>query len=126
MRFTSPTIASVFLAGSLAFSAHVVAQSPAPQPETTPSVQQNQYTDQELDMFASSYQAIMEVRGKYAAELETLEDEEQRSQLVARANEEIGNMVGRYGLSVEKYNEIAQSLEHDPELLQRVLDKLQQ
>ncbi len=76
-------------------------------------------------MFASSYQAIMEVREKYAAELEAVDDEEKSRQLIARANEEISNLVGRYGLSVEKYNEIAQSLQTDPELVQRVMGKLQ-
>lgn len=125
MRFTAPTLASLMLAGSLAFSAQAVAQDIAPEPETAPVVQQNQYTDQELDMFASSYQAIMEAREKYAAELEAVEDEDKSQALIARANEEINNLVGRYGLSVEKYNEIAQSLQNDPELVQRVMDKLQ-
>lgn len=125
MRFTSPALASLMLAGSLAFSAQVAAQDIAPEPETAPAVQQNQYTDQELDMFASSYQAIMEVREKYAAELEAVEDEDKSQALIAKANEEINNLVGRYGLSVEKYNEIAQSLQNDPELVQRVMDKLQ-
>lgn len=125
MRFTAPTLASLMLAGSLAFSAQAVAQDIAPEPETAPVVQQNQYTDQELDMFASSYQAIMEVREKYAAELEAVEDEDKSQALIAKANEEINNLVGRYGLSVEKYNEIAQSLQNDPELVQRVMDKLQ-
>lgn len=125
MRFTSPTLASLILAGSLAFTAQVAAQDIAPEPETAPAVQQNQYTDQELDMFASSYQAIMEVREKYAAELEAVEDEDKSQALIAKANEEINNLVGRYGLSVEKYNEIAQSLQNDPELVQRVMDKLQ-
>lgn len=67
----------------------------------------------------------MEVREKYAAELEAVDDEEKSRQLIARANEEISNLVGRYGLSVEKYNEIAQSLQTDPELVQRVMGKLQ-
>lgn len=125
MRFTAPTLASLMLAGSLAFSAQAVAQDIAPEPETAPVVQQNQHTDQELDMFASSYQAIMEAREKYAAELEAVEDEDKSQALIARANEEINNLVGRYGLSVEKYNEIAQSLQNDPELVQRVMDKLQ-
>lgn len=125
MRFTAPPLASLMLAGSLAFSAQAVAQDRAPEPETAPVVQQNQYTDQELDMFASSYQAIMEAREKYAAELEAVEDEDKSQALIARANEEINNLVGRYGLSVEKYNEIAQSLQNDPELVQRVMDKLQ-
>lgn len=125
MRFTTPKLVALALAGGLTFATHVVAKEPAAQPETAPLVQQSQYTDQELDMFASSYQAIMEVREKYAAELEAVDDEEKSRQLIARANEEISNLVGRYGLSVEKYNEIAQSLQTDPELVQRVMGKLQ-
>lgn len=77
-------------------------------------------------MFASSYQAIMQVREKYSAQLEATTEDEQRAELITRANEEIGNLVGRYELSIEKYNEIAQSLEPDPELVQRVMNKLQQ
>ena len=125
MRFTSPALASLMLAGSLAFSAQIAAQDIVPEPETAPAVQRNQYTDQELDMFASSYRAIMEVHEKYAAELESVEDEDKSQALIARASEEINNLVGRYGLSVEKYNEIAQSLQNDPELVQRVMGKLQ-
>lgn len=55
MRFTTPKLVALALAGGLTFATHVVAQEPAAQPETAPSVQQSQYTDQELDMFASSY-----------------------------------------------------------------------
>lgn len=62
MRFTTPTFASLVLAGSLAFSVHAMAQEPARQPAPAEQPRQTRYTDQELDMFASSYQAIMEVR----------------------------------------------------------------
>lgn len=76
-------------------------------------------------MFASSYRAIMEAREKYAAQLDKIKDEDESRALIAKANEEINNLVGRFGLSVEKYNEITQSLQTDPDLVQRVMEKLQ-
>lgn len=124
MNFVSK-LTPLMLAASLAFSASALAQGQAQQPAPERPIEQLQYTDQELDMFASSYRAIMETREKYAAELADTKDEEEQRILTAKANEEIHNLVGRYGLSVEKYNEITESLQTDPELMQRVMKKLQ-
>lgn len=124
MRFIPTRLASLFFAAIVMLQGIAVAQDL--QPVQSPADAQAQhYTDQEVDMFVSSYKAIMEVREKYAAQLQDEQDEEKVREIQDRANEEMTSKVGQFGLGTEKYNEMAQNLQTNPELMERVMKKLQ-
>ncbi len=125
MRNTK-ALMSISLAAILsAIAQFAVAQQPAAPAAQNPVTAQVDYSDQEIDMFAESYQAISKVRDKYMSELEQAQTDEQANKIQIAANEEMVKQIGRYGLTAEQYNEMAQAMQNNPQLLEKVLQKLE-
>lgn len=73
-----------------------------------------------LDTFVDAFVAVQEIRDEFASRLEGVEDESKAQELQEEAQEEMISAVQDQGMSVEEYNEVAMSLQNDPEMLQRV------
>jgi hypothetical protein len=92
----------------------------------TPEAQAEQIevTDEKLQQFLSAAIQVQDVQREYVAEIQATEDPTKAETLLEEAQEEMVTVVEDSGLSVLEFNLIAQRLQNDAELLQR-LDSLQ-
>lgn len=81
-------------------------------------------SDEKLQQFLSAAINVQEVQREYVAEIQATEDPAQAESLREEAQEEMVTVVEQSGLTVLEFNLIAQQLQNDAALLQR-LDELQ-
>jgi GTP1/Obg family GTP-binding protein len=86
--------------------------------------EQIEVTDEKLQQFLSAAIQVQDVQREYVAEIQATEDPAKAETLREEAQEEMVTAVEDSGLSVLEFNLIAQRLQNDAELLQR-LDSLQ-
>lgn len=92
-------------------TAAATAQQPTPQQEADVE----DVPEQELETFAEAYAEIAGVRQDMQAELQAAEDREQATQIQQQADQEMQGILQEHDLSVERYQEITQVLNADPE-----------
>lgn len=112
--------ASALLSALLLATAPVHAQTDA---QTTPPAASQpaaSIDDAQLEQFASALNHISEIQEQAMAELSQVEDQQQAQVIQQEANEKMVDAVNESGLSVEDYNLIANQLQTDPELQQRL------
>jgi hypothetical protein len=89
--------------------------------QANPSAQQQApVSDEKLEQFADAASTVREVRQEYSAEIQSTQDEEKAQSLRAEAQQKMVVVVQEAGLSVSDYNMIAQRLQSDGELMQRL------
>jgi hypothetical protein len=110
----------------LAPAAVVANETGAESEYATPGAQAEQIevTDEKLQQFLTAAINVQDVQREYVAEIEAAEDPAKAETLREEAQEEMVTAVEDSGLSVLEFNLIAQRLQNDAELLQR-LDSLQ-
>lgn len=82
-------------------------------------------SDQKIEAFAVAYLEVQKVRQDYSARIEAEPDESAQRKLTAEANQRIIQTVeSSPNISVDEYNTILTSADQDPELLQKVNEKL--
>jgi glucose/arabinose dehydrogenase len=99
------------------------AQPPAPQPGPAPGAAE--VSDEQLERFADAYTEVAQLRDEYTQQIIQAEDPDRATELQQEANERMIEAVEEKGLSVGEYNMIAEAMDRDPELQERVLQKLQ-
>lgn len=110
------TAASALLS-ALPMSALHAQQAQQAQP---PAQQQAPVSDEALEQFSEAASTVREVRQEYSAEIQSTKDEEKAQALREEAQQKMVVAVQGAGLSVPEYNLIAQRLQSDGELMQRL------
>lgn len=115
------------LGAALLLSApQAMAQPSAAPQQAQPGQQQAQtFDDAQVERFADSFSEIMEIREHFSAQLQDADDAETAHELQQQANEKMIDVIENNDLSVTEYNAIAQAMQTDPELRDRVLALLE-
>lgn len=107
-------------AASALLSAAPISTLHAQQAAPGAAQQQAPVSDQALEQFADAASSVREVREEYSAEIQSTQDEEKAQALRSEAQQKMVVAVQEAGLSVSDYNMIAQRLQTDGELMQRL------
>lgn len=82
--------------------------------------QETDFSDEDLQKFASSYVQIQDIQQEYSDELSQMEDEQEAQELQEKYTERMVDVVREEGLSVEEYNQIGQAMNSDNELREKI------
>lgn len=95
-------------------------QGAAPAQEQVPT----DFSDAELEKFASAQDELETIRQEYSGKLEKTEDPDKAASLQQEASEKMVTIVQDEGLDVETYSNIALAMQSDPELREKVEDMM--
>jgi hypothetical protein len=127
MRKTLATIAAlgVVMGGALAVPAAAQDMTmPAPGPEVTGS--SVDFDSATLDAFIMAFVEVNRVGQEYGAQFEAAETAEAQQQVMQDANSEMLVAIeGVEGIEVDEYNQIMTVAQADPELAERINQRLQ-
>ncbi|WP_168927393.1 DUF4168 domain-containing protein [Nitrincola alkalilacustris] len=118
-RFTKLVIASI-LAGGIGAATITHAQGTAPQAGGMAQQGAVTFDDTQLQTFVSVQPVLDGIRSEYAQRLETASDADAAAALQEEAGLEMVSAVQEAGLDVNTYNQIAMTMQQDPELRERV------
>lgn len=76
-------------------------------------------SDKELQKFAVAYTEVIEIRKQMGQQMSQVESQEQKRKLNARAREKMQKAIKESGLTVPRFNQLAQALNSDKELQSR-------
>jgi len=91
------------------------------QPET-----EIQVSDSELDKVAQAYKEISVIREDFEMSLAGVEDPEAAQKMQEQAGNAMVEAVQNTGLDVQTYKEVMQAAQHDEELREKLLSRLEQ
>jgi hypothetical protein len=115
-------LAAATAAFGLFATAPVIAQTTAPAPEAA----ETDFSDDKLDAFVAALQEVDTVRQTYIPQIEAAADEQEQQELVDEANTAITDTIeGTPDISVDEYVTIAQLAQQNPELNQRIVDRVE-
>jgi hypothetical protein len=124
-RMTALISAALLSAGLMSATAHAQ-QDPAAAPEqpqaAAPAMD---FSDQQLQQFVDISQEIVVISQEYTERLQAAEDEAAQQEVQMEANEKMVEAVEEGGLDVDTFNAIGQAVQQDPELMQRVQEKVE-
>lgn len=113
------TTTAIALAVAAAPVTAITAQSAAAQATQS-------YTSEELDIFTNALLRVSDVRQDYTAQLQSAETEDERADIVEKANTEIADVIENTdGITLDRYTEIAQAASEDQGLNQRIIKRVQ-
>ncbi|WP_176442014.1 DUF4168 domain-containing protein [Zobellella denitrificans] len=111
--------ASALLSALLLATAPAIAQTDAAMPPAAAQPAAS-IDDAQLEKFATALNKISQLQEEAMAKLGQVENQEQAQVIQQEANESMVDAVTESGLSVEDYNQIANQLQTDPALQQRL------
>lgn len=128
------TTAALIMGSAMAFGAAAASAADAPQTDdtsfnlaqsnTNDNMQEggsvDDYSDQELQNYVLAMQDVSEIGQEKEPEIANAESEEEAQEIWQNAQEEMASAVEERGLTVEKYNEITQAAQTDPELASKL------
>ncbi len=82
--------------------------------------QDNSIDESTLEKFAQAYADAQEINNEYTTRVQDAKDANKAADLQREAQEKMKDAVSRNGITLEKYQEIAQQVVRDPELRARV------
>lgn len=121
LKLFTVTIALLF---GMAATAQQQGQQQPPQQQAQPET--IDVSDQQLEQFAEAQVEIASIQQDFSARLQEVDDPEKAHDLQLEANEEMTAAVEEAGLDVESFNQIAMSIQNDPELQQKLTEMLEQ
>jgi hypothetical protein len=98
------------------------AEPPPMQQQQAPSVD---VSDTQVQQFADAYLEVAELRETYTDQIVQAEDAERATELQQEANSKMIEAVESTGLTVAEYNSIAEAMDADPELRERIIEHLE-
>ncbi|UXZ54869.1 DUF4168 domain-containing protein [Halomonas sp. 7T] len=120
-RMTALFSAALLATGLLAGTAHAQqTQDPAQDPMAAQQAPAQDFSDQQLQQFADAAQEIAVISQEYTQRLQEAEGEAAQQEVRAEANDRMIDIVEDSGLDVDTFNAIGQSIQQDPEMMQRV------
>jgi hypothetical protein len=132
MRSVTYTLSAALLAAVAHFSAASAQTPPAPSPQTVvPQAQSPDQTDpaasipnQKLDAAAAAMQRIASLKRDYLQLLEDAPTDDQ-PRIANEANNALEKAVTDQGLSVEEYTAIVEIAQNDPQVRQKIIERMQ-
>jgi hypothetical protein len=126
-----PLAAAAFSAAWIVSVAPASAQTQAPNPQTQNPQTQNPQTqmqpsnipDQKLDAAAAAVDQVSTIKQTYQEKLTSAPPAE-KERIATEANDAMAKAVTEQGLSVEEYNSIIQVAQNDPQLRQKILQRI--
>lgn len=101
--------------------AHSAPEGAAPPQGQQPGAAQNvEVSDAQLEQFVDAATEVQTVQQQYAAEIQSTQEAEEAQALRQEAQEKMVEAVEGSGLSVSEYNLIAQQLQQDQSLVERL------
>jgi isochorismate hydrolase len=82
--------------------------------------------DQKLDAAAAALQKVVNLQQQYRQKLAGTNDQTQQQKIIAEANDELKRAVTDQGLSVEEYTSIMQVAQNDPQVRDKLLQRIDQ
>ncbi|KPQ26138.1 MAG: hypothetical protein HLUCCA13_00170 [Halomonas sp. HL-48] len=122
-RMTALFSAALLATGLMTATAH--AQQDQESTEDSMSTQQESapaqdFSDEELEQFAEASQEIATISQEYTERLQEADDESAQEEVRTEANDRMIEVVEDSGLDVDTFNEIGQTIQQDPEMMERV------
>lgn len=121
-RITALFSAALLATGLMASTANAQqAQDPAQDPVAAQQAAPAQdFSDEQLQQFADASQEIAVISQEFTQRLQGAEDEAAQQEVREEANDRMIQVVEDSGLDVDTFNAIGQSIQQDPEMMQRV------
>ncbi len=98
-------------------------QQQAQAPSASQTVASADVSDAELEQFAKSLNAVVDINTKLQSDLAGTQDAAKTQELRQQANEKMAAAIKSNGMEVERFNRISRSIKADAELNQRVTAK---
>ncbi|WP_373182236.1 DUF4168 domain-containing protein [Halomonas campaniensis] len=129
-RMTALFAAALLSAGLMSAVAHAQQDSAQQDPAAAPEQPQaaapaTDFSDEQLEQFADASQEIVVISEEYTERMHAAEDESSQQEVQMEANDKMVEAVEESGLDVDTFNAIGQAVQQDPELMQRVQEKVQ-
>ncbi|MGO1429699.1 MAG: DUF4168 domain-containing protein [Halomonas sp.] len=127
-RMTALFSAALLATGLMTATTHAQQeQEPAQDPMATQQAAPAQdFSDDQLQQFADASQEIAVISQEYTQRLQDAEDESAQQEVRTEANDRMIEVVEDSGLDVDTFNAIGQSIQQDPEMMQRVQEMASQ
>jgi hypothetical protein len=116
-----PLAAAVLSTAWIAFVPLANAQMQAPNAQT--QAQPSNIPDQKLDAAAAAVGQVSTIKQNYEERLTSAPPSE-KERITSEANEAMARAVIDQGLSVEEYNSIIQVAQNDPQIRQKILQRI--
>ncbi len=121
-KFVKTIAASAVIAGFATFTANAQEASSQPAQDNAQVQQAANYDDATLLKFTMAMEAVSDVATKYDPQFKKVEDPEEAQEIQKQAQTEMVDQIKKTGLTVEKYTTIAQQVQTDETLRERVLN----
>ncbi|EHJ92720.1 hypothetical protein KUC_2678 [Vreelandella boliviensis LC1] len=126
-RMTALFSAALLATGLMTATAHAQEEQGAAQdPMATQQAPAQDFSDDQLQQFADASQEIAVISQEYTQRLQEAEDETAQQEVRTEANDRMIEVVEDSGLDVDTFNAIGQSIQQDPEMMQRVQEMASQ
>ncbi len=100
----------------LAVAGPLQAQEPTPEPSGQADIE---VADEELMSFTEAQLEVEEIRQELQIQLQTVQEPEEAQALQQQANDQMVLAIREQGFDVERYTEIVEAVNADPELLEK-------
>jgi hypothetical protein len=118
---TRSLAAAVVMAAGQVFVLPANAQAPSPSP--SPSDQSKSVSDQKLDAAAAALQQVVNLKADYQQRVESAPPSD-RDRIAQEARNAMTKAVTDQGLSVEEYSSILTVAQNDPDVRQKILQRV--
>ncbi len=120
--FTRTLAAATISAGCYVFipTGNVLAQSPSPGPSTSAP----ELSDQKLNAVAAALERVASLQKGYRQRVAEAETVAEKERIVAQAHGEFTKAVTDQGLSLEEYASILDMAQNDPEIRDKLLQRI--
>lgn len=126
-RMTALFSAALLASCLMTATAHAEEEQGATQdPMATQQAPAEDFSDDQLQQFADASQEIAVISQEYTQRLQEAEDESAQQEVRTEANDRMIEVVEDSGLDVDTFNAIGQSIQQDPEMMQRVQEMASQ
>ena len=123
MRLLTRSLAAAILTAGCYLSiptVNVLAQSPPPGPSTSAP----DLSDQKLSATAAAMERVVSLQKNYRQRIAEAEAPAEKERIVAEANNELTKAVTEQGLSVDEYTSILDMAQDDPEIRDKLLQRI--
>lgn len=118
-RFILPILAVAFLAAGIVATPSALAQTASPSP-----TQQQAVGDTEIKAFAEAVKEVRAIREEYAPQLAQARSPDEQKAVQQEATEKMVAAIEEKGLSVAKFNQIADVAQKDPKTAGKINEHL--
>lgn len=93
-------------------------------PKASPHPAAPQMDEATVNKFVVAYGKVVELQQTYSAKLENAADQQEAQVIQQQAQQEMMSAVEEAGISVEEYHQIVQTMQRDPALREKVIDRV--